>query len=201
MQKSVRWFSWLLGSFLMAFTVKNIYEPSGLVTGGFMGLSILGEEVLMIPLWATNLVLNIPLLLIAARIEGRELVWCTLVVTGIYTVIIGILPEWDFLGADMLVAAVLGGMIMGMGLGIILRTGASSGGVDMISVLLNHRNSKISIPKVMFVLDVVVILLGTLVFGVEKGLYSIVSVWVVSYVTGKLLSPNPLLARWRTPKK
>lgn len=195
MRKIYIWLSWILGSFLMAFSVKNIYEPAELVTGGFLGLAIIGEHCFNAPLWLTNLLLNIPLFILALKQGGKDLVLCTLMVTLVYTIIVGVLPTWEFVKDDIVISTLLGGMLMGAGLGLILRTGASSGGVDMISVLINKKNAKLSIPWIMFVIDAVIIVLGAIVFGIAKGVYSIASVWVVSYVTEKLLSPPKKLMK------
>ena len=189
MKKTYIWLSWILGSFLMAFSVKNIYEPAELVTGGFLGLAIIGEYCFSVPLWVSNLVLNIPLFIMALKYGGKNLVLCTLMVTLVYTLIVGVLPSWEFVEEDLVISALLGGMLMGVGLGLILRTGASSGGVDLISLLINKKNEKLSVAWIMFVMDAVIIVLGAFVFGLDKGVYSIASVWVVSYVTEKMLFP------------
>ena len=195
MKNKLIWLCRIMGSFLMAFSVKNIYEPAKLVTGGFLGLGIIGEYCLNIPLWLSNLLLNIPLFILALRYGGRVLVQCTLIVTVVYTMIVGILPDWEFIGDDPIVSALLGGMIMGVGLGLILRTGASSGGVDLISIMVNKKNEKMPIAWIMFGIDGVIIVLGAFVFGLKKGVYSVISVWVVSYVVDKLLSPPEKLLR------
>ena len=195
MKKTFIWLSWIVGSFLMAFAVKNIYEPANLVTGGFLGLGIMGEYCFDIPLWLSNLVLNIPLFILGLRFGGRELILCTLMVTFVYSVVVGFLPDWEFIEDDPIISALLGGMIMGAGLGLILKTGASSGGVDLISLMVNKKYEKLPIAWIMFGIDGVIIVLGTFVFGLKKGVYSIVSVWVVSYVVDKLLSPPEKLLR------
>ena len=179
----------------MAFSVKNIYEPAELVTGGFLGLGIIFENCFSMPLWLSNLILNLPLFVLAMRFGGKNLVLCTLLVTGVYTLIVGALPEWEFISDDPVISALLGGMLMGVGIGLILRTGASSGGVDLISILINRRNKRLPVAWVMFAIDGVIIVIGAFVFGLKKGVYSIVSVWVVSYVTEKLLSPPERLLK------
>ena len=201
MKKTYIWICWILGSFLMAFSVKNIYEPAELVTGGFLGLAIIGESCFGVPLWLSNLLLNIPLFILALKYGGKNLVLCTLMVTLVYTLIVGLLPSWEFIEDDPVISTLLGGMLMGLGLGLILRTGASSGGVDLISVIINKRNAKLSIPWIMFAIDAVIIVLGAIVFGIDKGVYSIASVWVVSYVTEKLLSPPKRLMKLIGMKK
>jgi uncharacterized membrane-anchored protein YitT (DUF2179 family) len=121
----------------MAFSVKNVYEPAHMVTGGFSGLGILADRVFNVPLWLTNLVLNIPLFIIAGLFVGRKLVCDSLTATFAYSVATGFIPKVDFLEGDLFLSCIIGGMIMGAGLGLVLVTGASSGGVDMISIIVH----------------------------------------------------------------
>ena len=171
----------------MAFSVKNVYEPAHMVTGGFSGLGILADRVMSVPMWLTNLVLNIPLFIVAAVCVGRKLVFDSLMATVIYSVAIGIIPEVNFLEGDLFLSCIVGGMIMGGGLGLVLVTGASSGGVDMLSIIIHHKNNRISIPWIMFLSDSIIIILGGLVFGWVKAIYSIISVWIVSFIIEKIV--------------
>lgn len=175
----------------MAFSVKNILEPCGLVAGGFTGVSIIVKEWLSIPIWVTNIVLNIPVFIIAFKWLGRKVMVASLVTSLAFSFFVGMLPEWAFLEGDIFLSSILGGLLMGAGLGIILYTGVSSGGVDLISLLVHHKNRKMSVTWVMFVLDGVIIIAGGVIFGWRSAIYSTIAVWLVSYVSEKIISgPN-----------
>lgn len=181
----------IAGAVLMAFAVKNILEPGELVAGGFSGLAIIAKDWLNIPLWVTNVVLNIPVFVIAFFWLGKKVVMGSLITTAAFSVAVGVLPQWNIVEGDIFLSTVLGGMLMGAGLGIILLTGASSGGADMISLLVHHRNRRLSVAWVMFGIDAVIIVAGGVLFGWQKAIYSIISVWLVSMVSEKLMSgPN-----------
>ena len=177
----------IIGAVFMAFSVKNVYEPAGMVTGGFSGLGILAERVMDVPLWLTNLVLNVPLFAVAAWCVGKKLVLDSVMATFVYSVAIGLIPDMDFLEGDLFLSCIIGGMIMGLGIGLVLVVGASSGGVDMLSIIIHHNNSRISIPWIMFLIDSLIIFLGGLVFGWVKAIYSIISVWIVSFIVEKIV--------------
>lgn len=175
----------------MAFAVKNILEPGLLVAGGFSGLAIIAKEWLDIPLWVTNVVLNIPVFIVAFFWLGKGVVMGSLITTVAFSVAVGVLPQWNILEGDVFLSTVMGGMVMGAGLGIVLLTGASSGGVDMISLLVNHRNRRMPVAWVMFAIDAVIIIAGGVLFGWQRAIYSIISVWLVSLVSEKIMSgPN-----------
>ena len=118
----------------MGFSVKNIYEPSGMVTGGFSGLAIIADAGLGIPLWLTNIILNIPLFALTAYFMGKNIIINSLSATIVYSVAVAVIPPMDFLEGDLFLSCVLGGMVMGAGLGLIIYSGGSSGGVDMLSI-------------------------------------------------------------------
>ncbi len=187
MKKYFNYICPIVGAVLMAFSVKNVYEPANMVTGGFSGLGILADRVIAVPMWLTNLVLNIPLFIIAAIFVGKKLVFDSLMATFIYSFAVGVIPEVNFLEGDLFLSCIVGGMIMGAGLGLVLITGASSGGVDMLSIIIHHKNNRISIPWIMFLTDSLIIILGGLVFGWVKAIYSIISVWIVSFIMEKIV--------------
>ena len=175
----------------MAFAVKNILEPMELLAGGFTGIGIMAKDGLGVPLWISNVVLNIPVFIFAFIYLGRKFVINSLIVTLAFSLAVGALPRWNIVEGDLFLATVLGGMIMGIGLGLILLTGASSGGVDMISVLVNRYKSSLSISMVMFTVDAVIIIAGGVVFGWQKAIYSVLTVWIVSIVSEKIMNgPN-----------
>ena len=175
----------------MAFAVKNILEPMELLAGGFTGIAIIAKDKLEIPLWISNVVLNIPVFLVAFICLGRKFVVNSLIVTAAFSVAVGVLPQWNIVKDDVFLSTVLGGMFMGIGLGLVLLTGASSGGVDMISVLVNRKKPRLSVSMVMFTIDAVIIIAGGVVFGWQKAIYSVLTVWIVSVVSEKIMNgPN-----------
>ena len=184
----------IIGSVLMAVSVKCVYNPVGLVTGGFSGLAIIAEHVWKIPLWITNVVLNLPLFIAAFFTLGRGKVVRSLVATVAYSVSVGFLPDKNIFGGDMVLVCITGGLLMGVGIGLILSQDSTSGGVDMISVLIYKFSSKIPVVWVMFAIDAVIISIGVFVFGVVKAAYAIISVFIVSYLSGKIID-GPHYAR------
>lgn len=172
----------------MAFAVKNILEPMELLAGGFTGIGIIAKDRLDIPLWVSNVVLNIPVFFVAFIRLGRKFVVNSLVTTIAFSLAVGALPQWNIVEGDAFLSMALGGMFMGVGLGLILLTGASSGGVDMISVLVNRYKPRISVATVMFVIDAIIIIAGGVVFGWQKAIYSVLTVWIVSIVSEKIMN-------------
>lgn len=190
------WISWamiVIGTGLMALGIKCIFDPISLVTGGFTGIAIIVKEVSGkyvdggIPLWLTNLVLNVPVFLIALRVKGKRFIGRTAVATFLLSGWLYILPEWDFVAGDYTLASVFGGVITGVGIGMIFLAKATTGGTDMVAALIQHKLRHYSIAQIMQVLDGLIVLMGLYLFGVQPALYAIVSIFIISKMSDALM--------------
>ena len=132
------------GTFLMAAAYKSIYQSVGMVTGGFSGIGVIVNRVTGgvwaggVPLWITNVTLNVPLFIAAFYIEGKEFIKNTVTGAVLLTLYLAVLPAVPVDAADYLLAAVYGGAACGAGIGLVLKSGFTTGGTDMLGVLL-HR--------------------------------------------------------------
>lgn len=190
------WIAWLMilaGTGLMGLGIKSIYDPISLVTGGFTGISIIVKELSGriieggIPLWLTNLALNVPLFLVALRIKGKRFIGRTAVATVLLSVWLYVLPEIDLVAGDYTLAAIFGGVTNGVGIGMILLARATTGGTDLVAALIQHKLRHYSIAQIMQVLDGMIVLFGLYLFGVQPALYAIVSIFIVSKLSDALM--------------
>ena len=190
------WIDWgmiLVGTGLMALGIKSIYDPIGLVTGGFTGIAIIVKELSGaiveggIPLWLTNLVLNVPVFLVALQRKGKQFIGRTAAGTCLLSVWLYVLPEVDLVAGDYTLAAIFGGVITGVGMGMILLARGTTGGTDMVAALIQQKLRHYSIAQIMQVLDGAIVLLGLYLFGVQPALYAIVSIFIVSKLSDALM--------------
>lgn len=182
-----------LGTALVALAVASIYDPVGLVTGGFSGLSIivkrLTEPVIPggIPLGVTNLVLNIPFFLIAIRLKGLRYIVKTLFATMMLSAWLSVLPVIPLAQGDLLLSALYGGVFMGTGLGMVFVAQATTGGTDLIAAIIQHFWKHYSIADIMQVLDALIVIAGASIFGIQMALYAIIAIYLVSKVSDGLI--------------
>ena len=190
------WIDWILiivGTGLMAWGIKCVYDPIGLVTGGFTGVAIIVKGVTEryieggVPLWLTNLVLNVPVFLIALHIKGKRFLRRTAVATVLLSAWLYVLPEFIIVENDYILAAVYGGVICGAGMGLILLARSTTGGTDMVAALIQHKVRHYSIAQIMLVLDGLVVLIGLYMFGVQPALYAIVSIFISTKISDALM--------------
>ena len=133
----------LAGTALLAVGVQNFLEPMELVAGGISGLGMILDDVSRrlggpaIPLWLVNTALNVPLFLLAWYAQGRQFLGKTILTSLLFSVMLYIASKFPMYHGDLLTAAAYGGVLMGAGLGLVLRGGATTGGVDLAAALLH----------------------------------------------------------------
>ena len=183
----------ILGTLLIALSVNWVYDPMGMVTGGVTGLAIalkyLTGLVLPqgIPVWLTNICSNIPLFLAAFFILGKKFTMKSLFAMLSLTGFIYIIPLINVFEGDILLAAIFGGIIGGIGMGLVLSSMTTTGGTDLLSMLIHAKKKHISVPAILLVVDSLVVILGVFVFGIHKALYAIIAVYISSKVSDGIL--------------
>lgn len=177
----------VVGAFIMGFAIKNMYDPVNLVTGGVSGIAIIMKSLAGIPLWITNTALNIPLFLVAWKINGWKFIKRTAVATVALSVSLYVIPEVAFLPDDLFLASLFGGIVSGVGTGLVFMFSATTGGTDMLAALLQRKMRHYSIAQIMQVLDGMVVLAGATVFGVQYALYALIAIYAVSKISDGIL--------------
>ena len=183
----------ILGTGILAFGIASFYDPIGLVTGGFTGLAIVIKSVTGflfeggIPLWFTNLALNIPVFVLAYFLKGPKFIGKSFFGAMMLSAWLYILPSIDMSSGDYLLAAIFGGAVSGFGIGLVLRTGATTGGTDMVSALVQLRLRHYSIVQILQVIDAMVIMLGLMIFGMRPTMYAIIAILVTTKVSDTVL--------------
>lgn len=183
----------ILGVTVLAISINMFYEPNNLVIGGFSGLGIIilyYSKLLFnieIPLYLTNIVLNLPLIIAAWKIMGKNVIWRTVFGTVFLSfALIYTKPMPVFVG-DMALVSIYGGVLAGVGVGLVFRGAATTGGSELVAMLIHSIKNHTSISKLLFIVDTVIIVLGFFVFGAEKAMYAIISVFVSSKCVDAIL--------------
>lgn len=185
----------ILGAGLMAVAVNCIFEPMGLVTGGVTGIgivikeltgNIIGDEGM--PLWITNLACNVPLFICAYYMKGKKFAGHGLIMTFIFTIFLAVIPIDIIPTENLLLSSIFGGVIMGLGLGLVFANGATTGGMDLLAVLIHKKVRYWSEAQILAIIDGVIIVVGAFVFGLEHALYALISVFIVMRVSDGILN-------------
>jgi len=174
----------LSGTFLLAFTYYHINYQNHLTEGGFVGLSLLGKYVLGISPSLSILILDIPVLLLALFVKGRAFVCKTFVSVGTFTIFYGLMERYSGLVINLQdnlpIAALLSGVLTGLGAGMVLRGGGASGGDDILSLLISDWKG-IKVGTVFILMDVIVLALSLFYMPLKETLYTGMAVIVAGY--------------------
>ena len=190
------WMTYLLltaGTFFMAVGINVIYEPLSMVTGGFSGIGILVKKLTQtarwsgIPVGMTTLLLNIPLFIWGYSQKGKVFVKKTVYAASCFSFFLLIIPTFDIVKQDYLMAALVGGLLNGTGIGLVFSQGASTGGSDLLSVLTAKILPGLSASERLILIDTLIVAAGVFIFGLEFGLYAVVAVFVTGKVSNAIL--------------
>ncbi len=180
------WMDYVLlaaGAFLIAVSIKNIFDPANMVIGGASGIAIIAKAKLGIPLWLTNTAFNIPLFLGAWKIRGWRFIKRTVFATVALSFWLAIIPEIPFVADDLLLVALYGGVVCGIGTGLVLFAMATTGGTDTLAALIQPLLPHYSIAQIMLVLDSLIVLAGVSTFGIYIALYAIIAIYVLTKIS------------------
>lgn len=190
------WMTYLLltaGTFFMAVGINVIYEPLSMVTGGFSGIGILVKKLTQtarwsgIPVGMTTLLLNIPLFIWGYSQKGKVFVKKTVYAASCFSFFLLIIPTFDIVKQDYLMAALVGGLLNGTGIGLVFSQGASTGGSDLLSVLTAKILPGLSASERLILIDTLIVAAGVFIFGLAIGLYAVVAVFVTGKVSDAIL--------------
>ncbi len=189
----IKYLNILAGAFLMAVSVNLVFEPVGMVTGGVSGLGIVVKALTEnwvnggLPIWIFNVICNVPLFLITIKLKGFRYIISVITGAVSFTIALLIIPIYDFHFDDLLLSAIFGGVIGGIGIGLVFSASASTGGTDMLATLIHPYMKHISIPQILNVIDGVIIVIGAFVFGIGNALYAIIAVFITAKVSDGIL--------------
>ena len=180
---------WVVGCVLYAIGVNCFSVPNSIAQSGVTGLAVIFNHLFDLPVGTVNFALNIPLLILMLIYLGKGLflrtLWVTVILSTAIDVVAIFAPEYT---GDKILAALFCGLFQGAGLGLIMITGATSGGTDIVARLAHKRWPHITVGSVVLVADAVVVTAGMFVFGsIESGLYAIILIYVSTKVIDSMI--------------
>ncbi|EST52888.1 membrane protein [Brevibacillus panacihumi W25] len=175
----------LFGACLLAFAYYHINYQNHLSEGGFVGLGLLAKYAFDVSPALMMLALDIPLLLVAWLVKGRQFIWNTVIAslafTGFYEAFEMFSPIVVDMSSMMPVASLLSGVLTGLGTGLVLRFGAATGGDDILSLLLS-KYTGLTVGTIFLLMDVMVLSLSFWYVPMKEMMYTILAVFISSRV-------------------
>ncbi len=202
--KGLKIYLWIIiGSILTALAINIFLVPYKIAPGGVSGIATviyyLSNE--RFPVGVTMLALNIPLFLLGMRFIGGKFVVRTLFSTVFLSVVIDLSEPYTMAFVDkylhqmnmpsdpnLMLYSVFGGFLMGVGLGLVFRSGATTGGTDLAAKIVHHFIPHITVGQILLFIDTGVVVLAAVVFqSFQLGLYAIITLFVTSKIIDALV--------------
>lgn len=185
---------WILaGNIALAMGVAWFILPNDVLTGGLAGVAIALQPLLHVDPELMINVLTVVLFIVGSLILGKKFATKTILSTICYPLMLTVLSYLakhviapDTFVMDKYLATIYGGALMGIGVGCVFRTGASTGGMDIPPLIIN-KYTHIPLPTLVLITDALTVLLGAAVYGLQAALTGILSVWVSSYLIDKTM--------------
>ena len=188
----------LIGSIMFCIAINIFIVPNNLYTGGVLGIAQLIRSIIL-DVFKVNIsfdfsgilyyIINIPLFFLAYKNLSKTFFFRTLVVISVQTVMLSLIPTTSVIN-DTLTNVLVGGLLGGTGLGIVLSCGASTGGSDIIGLVLAKKNNELSVGKIGLVLNVFIYIITGLMYGLQTMIYSIIYSFVDSLTIDKMHDQN-----------
>ncbi|MCF2640027.1 YitT family protein [uncultured Fusobacterium sp.] len=179
----------ILGNLIFALGIATFVIPNGLIMGGSTGLALSVQHFLGIDIAITVAVINIVTFLAGLFILGKKFAATTLISTFIFPFFLNYFKDIEKLKhitSDTLLSAIFAALLVGAGVGIVLRVGASTGGLDIPAIILNKKRG-VPIAIILYAIDVSILLSQMIFSNIEQILYGIIIVLITTMVINKVI--------------
>lgn len=184
MKDKNNWISFLqltVGAIIAAFAIEEFLVPNKIFDGGVTGISMIISHFVPVPLGIFIVVINIPFIIMAYRKMGQGFVFRFIYAIVLFSVMTEVFEPVENATDEMLLAITYGGVLLGLGVGLVLRGGGSLDGTEVVAVILN-RNLSISTGQIILIFNVFIFAVAGVVFNMDRGMYSLLMYFISSKV-------------------
>lgn len=180
----------IIGCFLVALAFNLFMSPNNLVAGGVSGFSLILKYFFGFNPSTIISIANILLIILSFLVLGKEKTKATILGSIIFPIFVGLTEHFStyisFKESEIILIAIFGGVLQGLGAGLIFKAGYSTGGTDILNMIVS-KIFKISIGNSMFFTDGIIIIIGAFVFGFNHLMYSFIILYLISTLTDRVV--------------
>ncbi|WP_449538412.1 YitT family protein [Ferdinandcohnia sp. Marseille-Q9671] len=167
-----------IGAIIAAFGLELFLVPNDILDGGVIGLSIIAAEIFGVPMSIFLIVLNIPFLIIGYRKLGMKFTLHTLFGVIVLSACTAYLHHFEPVTNDLFLATIVGAVILGTGVGLVIRTGGALDGTEILAIIVSKKRP-VSVGQFVMIMNVFIFILAALlVFSWETAMYSIITYYI-----------------------
>jgi uncharacterized membrane-anchored protein YitT (DUF2179 family) len=170
-----------IGAIIAAFAIEEFLVPNTILDGGVIGIGIMIKNLTGISLSILTIVLNVPFLLIGMRKLGKMFVVKSAFSMAVFSVFVEIFAPLANATSETLLAVSFGGVILGIGVGLVIRFGGCLDGTETVAILLNKK-FKIPVGQTVLIFNIVIYAVAGVLFGFDRAMYSLLTYFITSKV-------------------
>ncbi len=170
-----------LGAVIAAFAIEEFLVGCTILDGGVVGISIMLNSLFRIPLGLLTVLLNIPFLIVGSRKMGKMFIAKSAYAMLIFSVFLEVFEPLRNITEDYLLAVCFGGVILGLGVGLVIRFGGCLDGTETVAILLNKK-FKFPVGQTVLVFNIGIFTMAGFFFGFDRAMYSLLTYFITSKV-------------------
>ena len=170
-----------LGAMTAAFAIEEFLVPCTILDGGVVGIGIMINTLSGIPLSILTVVFNIPFLIIGSRKMGKTFILKSAVGMAMFSLFLEVFSPMKSITEEYLLAVSFGGVILGFGVGLVIRFGGCLDGTETVAILLNKKY-KFPVGRVVLVFNIFIFIMAGFLFGFDRSMYSLLTYFITSKV-------------------
>ena len=170
-----------LGAIIASFAIELILKPNNILDGGVVGISMIISHITKIKLGVLTFIINIPFLILGYKELGKNFLLKTSYSMLCFSIFVSIFEKYDVITSDKLLATAFGGVILGIGVGLVLKFGGCLDGTEILAILISKKTS-ISIGQFVLFCNIGIYGVAGLLFGLESTMYSLLTYFLTSKV-------------------
>ena len=170
-----------VGAMIAAFAIEEFLVPCTILDGGVVGIGIMINYFTKIPLSLLTVVLNIPFLIIGSRKMGKMFILKSAFGMAVFSGFLEVFASMDNVTNEYLLAVCFGGVLLGVGVGMVIRFGGCLDGTETVAILLNKRYN-FPVGRVVLVFNIIIFTIAGFLFGFDRAMYSLLTYFITSKV-------------------
>lgn len=174
LRKVIEYLILALGSIIAAFALEQFLIPNTVLDGGVTGIAIIIYKLTKIPLGVLVLLINLPFMYIGYRNLGKRFLFRTAYSMIIFSVFLSFFELLNPLTEEMLLATVFGGAILGLGVGLIIKSGGCNDGTESVAIVISKKTS-LSVGQIVLIFNLVIYVVAGFIFGFDRAMYSLLT--------------------------
>ncbi len=169
------------GAVIAAFAIEEFLVPCTILDGGVVGIGIMVSSLTNIPLGLLTVVLNVPFLLIGSRKMGKLFIAKSAFGMAVFSAFLQIFGPMKDVTDEYLLAVCFGGVLLGAGVGLVIRCGGCLDGTETVAIMLNKR-FKLPVGRIVLAFNIVIFVVAGFLFGFDRAMYSLLTYFITSKV-------------------